>query len=108
MEEKYFPSSTISKVVTLTDDNPHPISDTDIPFYCLDIQCQTNAIYIGVAGILNFKLGTDETYWTYNANMRDFMIKNQTPGSNGVAVIIATVPNKFVEKALKIAFTRIG
>jgi hypothetical protein len=107
-EVKYYPSSTIARVVTLSDDNPHPISDIDIPFYCMDIQCQTNDIYIGVAGTLNFKLATDETYWTYNGNLRDFMIKNQTAGQNGVAVIIATVPNKFVEKALGIKFGRVG
>jgi hypothetical protein len=85
----------------MTDDNEHPLSDIDLPFYACDIQCQTNSIKLGVGGITDFTLQPNETYWTYNANLRDFLMKNATAGSNGVAVIIATVPNKFVTDNLK-------
>lgn len=100
----FFPSSLVVKKITLSDDNEKVLSNTDIPFYSMDIQCQSNAIYIGIGGAMDFILQPSETYWIYNANMRDFLIKNYSSGNNGVAVIIASVPNKFVEQALKVGF----
>lgn len=93
-------------MITLSNDNINPITSSDIPFYCMDIQCQTNAVKIGVGGAMDFVLFPTETYWTYNANMIDFQIQNQTAGSNAKIVIIATVPNKLVEDALKQGFKR--
>jgi len=89
----------------MTDDTIQPIINEDIPFYCCDFQCLTNALKIGVGGIMEFTLNPGETYWTYNANLRDFQVQNDTAGNNGQVVIIATVPNAQVQKALKGGFT---
>jgi len=104
----FFPSSLVIKKVTLTDDDVHPIVNTDIPFYACDFQCQTNALKLGAAGSVDFILFPNETYWTYNANLRDFQFKNSAAGSNTTLVIIATVPNAYVEKAIKGGFKQWG
>jgi hypothetical protein len=100
----FFPSSIVVKSITMTDDNAHPIVNDDIPFYSCDFQCLTNAMNIGVGGIMDFALQVNETYWTYNANLRDFLVQNASAGSNGKIVCIATVPNAYVENALKGGF----
>ena len=87
-------------------DAPHPVSNTDIPFFAADFQCQDNAIRIGVGGAMYFVLQVNETYWTYSANLRDFLVQNNVAGVDGALVILATVPNAFVEKALKQGFKR--
>jgi len=100
----YFPSSLIVAEVsttTLGDDLPHPVSTIDIPFYAADMQCLTKAVKLGVAGKMGFVLYPGETYWTYNANLRDFLVMNNTATEDGQLVILATVPNDYVEKALK-------
>lgn len=104
----FFPSSLVIKKVTLTDDATHPIVNTDIPFYACDFQCQTNALKLGAAGSVDFILFPNETYWTYNANLRDFQFKNSAAGSNATIVVIATVPNAYVEKAIKGGFKQWG
>jgi hypothetical protein len=91
----------------MTDDTTQPITNEDTPFYACDFQCLTNPMNLGVGGILDLKLNPNETYWTYNANLRDFMCKNATAGSNGKITIIATVPNAYVENALKGGFKRV-
>lgn len=99
----FFPSSLVIKIIpatALADDKPHPVSQIDIPFYAADFQCQTKAIKLGVGGAMAFILYPNETYWTYNANLRDFMVENNTATEDGKLVIIATVPNAYVEKAL--------
>jgi hypothetical protein len=106
MPSSFFPSSLVLKTITLTDDNAKVLSNTDIPFYACDFQCQTNAIQLGNSGNMDFILFPQETYWTYNANLRDFMVKNETAAANGKIVIIATVPNAYVEKALGQGFKR--
>lgn len=93
------------KQITLSDDTPHAIITEDIPFYSCDFQCQTNALKLGVGGAMGFVLNANETFWTYNANLRDFMIQNNTAGLNGTLVVIATVPNKYVSQSLKLGFT---
>lgn len=105
----YFPSSLVIKEVpttTLADDKAHPVSNIDIPFYAADFQCQTKAVKIGTAGAVNFVLFPNETYWTYNANLRDFQVMNNTATEDGSLVIIATVPNKYVDDALGQGFRR--
>jgi len=107
----YFPSSLVIKEVsttTLGDDKAHPVSNQDIPFFAADFQCQTKAVKIGVAGSVNFVLYPTETYWTYNANLRDFQVMNNTATEDGQLIIIATVPNQYVEDALKGGFRKWG
>ena len=82
----FFPSSLIVKKVsttTLGDDKSHNVSNVDIPFYAADMQCQTNAVKLGVAGAMNFILFPNETYWTYNANLKDFQVMNNTATEDG-------------------------
>lgn len=105
--KNYFPSSVLVKKITTTtlgDDAAHVLTDQDIPFYAADMQCQTKAVTIGVGGAMYFKLNPTETYWTYNANLRDFMVKNTTATEDGELIILATVPNQYVEKALDTGF----
>jgi len=80
----------------------------DVPFYSCDFQAQTNGALIGVGGIMAFQLNANETYWTYNANLRDFQIQNATAGNNTTIVVIATVPNKYVQDMLKLGFKAVG
>jgi len=101
-----FPSSIIVKSVTLSDDAVHHLSTEDVPFYACDFQCQTKALKIGTGGNINFILYPNETYWTYNANLRDFVFMNETAGQDTTIVIIATVPNKYVDTALSTGFRR--
>ena len=105
----FFPSSVLVREIpttVLADDAPHVLSSEDIPFYAADMQCQTKAVKIGVGGGMGFILFPNETYWTYNANLRDFMVQNNTATEDGSLVIIATVPNKYVDKALGQGFRR--
>lgn len=107
---KYFPSSLVVKKVsttTLGDDKSHNVSNVDIPFYAADMQCQTQAVKLGVAGAMDFVLYPNETYWTYNANLKDFQVMNNAAGVDGSLIVIATVPNQFVEKALKQGFKEV-
>ena len=104
----FFPSSLVVKKITLADDNPHAITNADVPFYACDFQAQTNALKLGVSGAVDFVLNPNETYWTYNANLRDFNFMNATAGNNGVLVVIATVPNAYVEQSLKGGFKQWG
>jgi len=107
----YFPSSIIVKHIsttTLGDDAAHECSTIDIPFYAADFQCQTQAVKLGVAGNMGFVLNPNETYWTYNANLKDFLVQNNVATVDGELYIIATVPNKFVENALKGGFKKWG
>ena len=57
---------------------------------------------------MGFVLRVNETYWTYNANLRDFLVQNNVATADGSLVVIATVPNQFVSDALKQGFGRIG
>jgi len=107
----YFPSSLVVKEVpttTLADDKPHPVCNIDVPFYAADFQCQTKAVKLGVAGKMGLILFPNETYWTYNANLRDFQVMNNTATEDGSLIIIATVPNLQVENALKGGFKKWG
>ncbi len=107
----FFPSSLVVKKVaptTLADDKSHNVSNVDIPFYAADMQCQTAAVKIGVAGSMDFVLYPNETYWTYNANLKDFQVMNNVPTVDGQLIVIATVPNQFVEAALKQGFKAWG
>jgi len=111
IESSFFPSSIITLEIpttTLADDKPHVVSNIDIPFYAADFQCQTKAIKLGVGSILNFVLFPNETYWTYNANLKDFMVMNNTATEDGSLIVIATVPNAFVENALAKGWRRFG
>lgn len=104
-----FPSSVLVREIpttVLADDLPHVVSAEDIPFYSADFQCQTKAVKLGVGGSMGFKLYPGETYWTYNANLRDFMVMNETATEDGSLIILATVPNQYVEKALARGFRR--
>jgi len=104
----FFPSSLVIKKLTQTDDNPKAIVSQDIPFYACDFQCQDHTLKLGNSGAVDFILYPAETYWTYNANLRDFVFQNETAGENAVLVIVATVPNQYVEEAIRGGFKQWG
>lgn len=99
---EYFPKSTLPIVIQLADDNPHPLTTTDIPYYTLNIFCYDNAVYHGVAGVMKGKIFPNDCCWYEYGNAKDILVQNVTAGSNGLVVAIATVPNRFVKEALGI------
>jgi hypothetical protein len=97
-----FPSSVITKVLQLADDDPHPITTQDIPFYACNFHCYTYAVNYGPGGSQEAIIYPDDIMWLKNANLRDFRFKNNTAGQNGLIIAQATVPNDFVKKELGI------
>ena len=97
-----FPSSLIIKVLQLLDDNPHPITTQDIPFYTCNIHVYTYAVKYGPSGTQEGVIYPNDICWLRNANLRDFRFKNVTAGENGLIVAELTVPNDFVSKHLKV------
>lgn len=95
-----FPSSTIEKVLELSDDIPHAITANDIPFYTCNFHVYTYAVKYGPAGSQRGVIYPNDIMWLRNGNLRDFRFKNNTAGQNGVIVAEMTVPNDFVRKHL--------
>jgi hypothetical protein len=97
-----FSSSAIEKVLTLSDDLPHPITTQDIPFYTCNFHCYDNPVKYGPAGTQNGTIFPNDICWMRNANLRDYRFKNYTAGLNGVIVAEMTVPTDFVIKHLRL------
>ena len=97
-----FSSSIIIKVLTLSDDLPHPITSNDIPFYTCNFHVYTNAVKYGPAGEQEGIIYPNDIMWMRNGNLRDYRFKNETAESNGKIVAEMTVPNEFVKKHLGI------
>jgi hypothetical protein len=97
-----FSSSTIEKVLELSDDLAHPITSQDIPFYTCNFHVYTYAVKYGPAGTQNAVIYPNDICWLRNGNLRDFRFKNNIAGEDGVIVAEMTVPNDFVMKHLKV------
>lgn len=95
-----FPSSLIEKVLFLSDDDPHPITTSDIPFYTCNLHVYDHAAYYGASGTQRGKIYPNDICWLRNGNLRDFRFKNLSAGDNAVIVAELTVPNAFVKEAL--------
>jgi len=98
----HFPSSIITKKLQLADDNPHPITTADIPFYTCNFHVYTHACKYGPGGEQEAIIYPNDIMWLRNANLRDFRFKNESAGDNALIVAQATVPNDFVKKYLGI------
>lgn len=104
MPSNFFPTSLISLTLTLSDDDLHPIINQDTPAYSLDIQCHTNSVKLGVGGTADFELTPGSTWWTQFANLREVQVKNSVAGNNGEITIMASIPNAYVEQALRLGW----
>jgi len=96
----FFPTSILVKTLELSDDKAHQVVNQDTPFYMCDFQCTTNPVLVGYGGVFAFIINVGDTWTTEHANLRDIMVMNQTAGNNGVLTVIASVPNKQVQKEL--------
>ena len=94
------PTTFYSISITLSDDNPHPLVNTDIPFYDVNLHCYTKALYYGTGTLLEAEIGVGDVASFRNGNLRDIFIKNKTAGENGKIVAVATIPTKYIKKAL--------
>lgn len=97
-----YPSSLIGKILQLADDEPHHLTTADMPVYTANIYCYTNSVRYGPKGNQRAVMNPGEVIWMDKANLRDFMFKNHTAGDNGLVVAVATVPNAFVTKNLRL------
>ena len=94
-------SSFLSLKITLANDNPNRLSDIDIPFYDMNFECKTNALYYGNGTVMENLLNMGEVAYFRSGNLKDIFIKNVTAGNNGVLVLSGTVPTVFVQEALE-------
>ena len=94
------PTSFYSISLTMTDDNPHPLTNQDIPFYEVNLHCYTNDLLYGNGTILAAKILADDVASFRNGNLRDIFVQNATAGNNGQIVAVATVPTQFLKKQL--------
>lgn len=95
-----YPTSVISFSLTMTDDNPHRVTEFDIPYYEVNLHCYTNDLLYGTGEVLAAKILADDVASFRNGNLRDFLFKNAAAGSNGQIVAVAVIPTKFVKKNL--------
>jgi len=94
-------SSIVSFSLTMSDDNPHRIVDFDLPFYDLNIHCYTNSAKYGNMGVIEATLDPGDVAFFQKGNLKHFMFKNETPGSNTKIVAVATVPTEALKEVLK-------
>jgi len=91
-------SSVIGLTMTMADDNEHRITENDIPFYDLNIHVYDNPAYYGAMGVVEAKINTGDVAFFRKGNLKDFVFKNYTAGSNTTIVCVATVPTEYVKQ----------
>lgn len=84
----------------MSDDNAHPLTVQDIPFYEVNLHCYTNDLLYGNGTVIAAKILADDVASFKNGNLRDIFIKNAVAGNNGQIVAVATVPTKWSKKQL--------
>jgi len=87
--------------MTMADDNEHRIVDFDIPFYDCNIHVYTNAAKYGALGVCEAEINANDVVWFSKGNLKDFVFKNKTAGSNTKIVAIATVPTATLKEILR-------
>ena len=85
----------------MTDDNEHRIVEFDCPYYELNIHVYTENANYGPMGVCSGVINAGDVVFLKNGNLRDFVFKNASAGSNTTIVAIATVPNEYVKEQLK-------
>ena len=94
-------SSVVAFTMTMSDDNAHRIVEFDCPFYDLNIHCYTEDANYGNMHTTDGEILTGDVAFFRNGNLKDFLFKNKSAGSNCKIVCVATVPTKFMEQVLK-------
>ena len=94
-------SSVIGFTKTMTDDNEHRIVDFDLPFIDLNIHVYTENAKYGAMGVCEGQINAGDVAFFQKGNLKDFVFKNASAGSNTTIVCIATVPNALVSQAVK-------
>ena len=93
--------SFFSLSMTLADDATHRVCDFDIPFYEMNMHCETHNLYYGTGEECSAPFTVGDVVSFRNGNLRDIFIKNRTAGDNGKVVIVATVPQESVKDMLR-------
>jgi len=93
--------SFFSLSYTLSNDSANRVCDFDIPFYEMNLHCETNNIYYGTGEICEAPMVVGDVISFRNGNLRDIFIKNRTAGSNGKVILVATVPQEAVKDLLR-------
>jgi len=94
-------NSLVAFSMTMADDNEHRITDFDLPFYECNVHVYTNAAKYGAMGICEATVNAGDVVWFTNGNLRDFIFKNNTAGSNTKIVCVATVPTVYMKEMLR-------
>lgn len=94
-------SSVVSFTMTMTDDTAHRIVEFDLPFYEVNIHIFDNNAKYGNVAVNDAQINTGDVVFFKNGNLKDFMFKNATAGSNTKIVAVATVPAHLVKQAVK-------
>lgn len=94
-------TSLVGLSITMTDNLEKRIVEYDLPFYECNIHVYTNAAKYGVMGLCDATVNAGDVIWFNNGNLRDFIFKNNTAGSNTKIVCVATVPTAFMKEILK-------
>ena len=98
----FYPSSTfISLTMTMTDDNAHQLTQTDLPFYEVNLHCYTQDLYYGDGLTMGAYIVAGDVASFRNGNLRDLFFKNKTAGQNGTITAVATVPMEAIKKQLR-------
>jgi len=93
-------NSLVAFSMTMADDNEHRIVDFDIPFYEANVHVYTNAAKYGAMGVCDATINAGDVVWFNNGNLKDFLFKNSTAGSNTKIVVVATVPTVYMKQVL--------
>ena len=94
-------SSLVGFSMTMADDSEHRIVEFDLPFYELNIHVYTENAKYGPLGVCDGTINAGDVVFLKNGNLRDFIFKNASAGSNTKIVAIATVPNEYVKEMLR-------
>lgn len=94
-------SSVVAFSLTMTDDTPHRLVETDLPFIDVNIHVLTNSAKYGNGFVSDAPILAGDVIWFSNGNLKDFVFKNYTAGSNTQIIAVATVPNWVVRQAVK-------
>ena len=94
--------SFISKTITLSDDNPHRLTDDNIPFYEINLHCYNQDCYYGDGVTMGAIITANDIASFKNGNMRDIFIQNKTAGQNTTVYAVATVPHPETKNRLEI------
>ena len=95
------PLTTVIQVSLTCADTAKALTLNDVPAYDVNIHCYTNDAYYGDMKKQAAIVYAEDVIYFRNVNLRHFMFKNKTPGSNAVIEAVATVPTSLLKFKLK-------